>query len=96
MTASRSRPHIRHEAACRRPCTGWFQRHQPGGFPHAEALHFRTPCTACLHLLHGVSIYTGQKVEWLQPRWSADRNYVEIRVRILQNGESPVPVAYRL
>jgi phospholipid transport system substrate-binding protein len=42
------------------------------------------------------SNYAGQKVEWLQPRWSTDRDYVEIRVRILQNGESPVPVAYRL
>ena len=42
------------------------------------------------------SHYAGQKVEWLQPRWSDDRDYVEIRVRILQNGKSPVPVAYRL
>ena len=42
------------------------------------------------------SQYSGQKVQWLQPRWSAGRNYVEIRVRIIERGETPLPVGYRL
>jgi phospholipid transport system substrate-binding protein len=42
------------------------------------------------------SHYSGQKVQWLPPRWSSARNYVEIRVRILQGGGSPLPVGYRL
>lgn len=73
MTASRAAagnagrgPYIRHEAACRRPCTGWFQRHQPVGFRHAEALHFRTPCTACLHPLQGVF-----QLHWSKSRMAA-------------------------
>ena len=40
--------------------------------------------------------YTGQEVEYLQPRWSEDRDRVEIRARIKQEGKQPVPVNYRL
>ncbi len=40
--------------------------------------------------------YTGQKVQYLQPRWSEDGDHVEVRVHITQEGQPPVPVNYRL
>lgn len=40
--------------------------------------------------------YAGQKIEWRQPLWSSGRDHVEIRAHILQNGEAPLAVAYRL
>jgi phospholipid transport system substrate-binding protein len=40
--------------------------------------------------------YAGQKIEWRQPLWSSERDHVEIRARILQKGEAPLAVAYRL
>jgi phospholipid transport system substrate-binding protein len=40
--------------------------------------------------------YTGQEVEYLKTRWSQNRENVEVRVRIKQEGEQPIPVNYRL
>ncbi len=40
--------------------------------------------------------YSDQQVEYLDPRWSEDRDHIEIPVRIMSSGEPPVPVKYRL
>ncbi|MDT8388169.1 MAG: ABC transporter substrate-binding protein [Thiogranum sp.] len=40
--------------------------------------------------------YSGQQVEYLDPRRSDDRDHVEIPVRIMSSGEPPIPVKYRL
>lgn len=40
--------------------------------------------------------YSGQQVDYLPPRWSDDRDDIEIRTRITQAGQPPLPVSYRL
>lgn len=40
--------------------------------------------------------YSGERVEYLQPRWSEDREQVEIRTRITGANAQAIPVNYRL
>jgi len=50
---------------------------------------------ACIYSTAFAS-YSGQQVQYLQPRWSKDRKEVEIRINVTQESQAPIPVTYRL